>query len=199
MVFGDALTTSSEFNRGMGTKLMPDGFPPRAEKSRAPKMFSRFFAISSGSSTFSRKSFIPAARNTSESNSSTRRAVFSRFAIVSITRRMFARPTSTASPPGVRNGRITFAISATEMYCSGKARMVTWLAGPRGAPSTDRVGSRGSVFASDMGTMWYVSPSLIAVAPLTFRMENRRSSAASFLNIPCVCTFTTPRTRGSMR
>ncbi|MBP2678193.1 MAG: hypothetical protein H6Q82_1258 [Deltaproteobacteria bacterium] len=103
----------------MGTKLMPEGFPPRTEKSSAPKMFSRFFAISSGSRAFSLKSFIPADRNTSESNNSTRRAVFSRFAVVSITRRRFARPTSTVSPPGVRNGLITFAISATAMYCSG--------------------------------------------------------------------------------
>ena len=89
---------------------------PRTEKSSAPKMLSRFFAISSGSRTFSLKSFIPAARNTSESNSSTRRATFSTFAKVSVTSRIFARATSTASPPCDRNGLITFAISPTPMY-----------------------------------------------------------------------------------
>ena len=119
-------------------------------------MFSRFFAISSGSSTFSRKSFIPADRNTSESNSSTRREVLSRFPSVSVTSRMFERPTSTASPPGERNGRITLAISATEMYCSGKARMVTWLGAPFEEASPENDGSSGSVFASAIGTMWYV-------------------------------------------
>jgi hypothetical protein len=31
-----ALTTSREFRRGIGTKLIPDGFAPRAEKSSAP-------------------------------------------------------------------------------------------------------------------------------------------------------------------
>ena len=138
----------------MGTKLIPAGFAPRAEKSRAPKMLSRFFAISSGSRYFNWKSFIPAARNTSESNSSTRRAVFSRFADVSITRRMFARATSTASPPVDRNGLITLAISATAMYCSGNARMITWLEDVFAALSPGNVGRSGSVFASVIGMMW---------------------------------------------
>ena len=77
--------------------------------------------------------------------------------------------------------------------------METWLGDDFAALSPGNVGRSGSVFASVIGTMWYVSPSLIAVAPLTLRMENRRSSAPSFLTTPCVCTFTTPRTLGSMR